>query len=156
MATHSSILAWKIPLTEEPGRLQTIGRKESDMTGATEHSTAQNLLFTGSVISDPLRPYGLQNAWILCPSSRVCSNSCPLSQWCHPTISSSVIPSFSCLQSFPTSGSMFYASGGQSTGATASALFLQMNTQGWFCLVLTDPISFQSKGLSRVFSETTV
>ena len=94
-----------------------------------------------------------------CPlSPRVCLNSWPLSQWCHPIISSSVAPFSSCPQSFPASGSFpmsrLFASGGQSIGASAS--FPLMNIQGWFPLGLTDLISFQSKGLSRVFSSTTI
>ena len=93
------------------------------------------------------------------PSPRVCSNSCPLSWWWHPIISSSLIP-FSCLQSFPASGSFpmswLFASGGQSIGASASASVLPMNTQDWSPLGLTGLISFQSKWLSRVFSNTTV
>ena len=92
-------------------------------------------------------------------SPQSCSNSCPLSWWCHPTVSSSVIP-FSCLQSFPASGSFsmnqLFTSGGQSIGASASASVLPMNIQYWFPLGLTDLISLQSKGLSRVFSNTTV
>ena len=92
-------------------------------------------------------------------TTRACSNSCPSSRWCHPTISSSVIP-FSCLQSFPASGSFpmsqFFASGGQSIGALASGSVLPMNIQDWFPLGLTGLISFQSKGLPRVFSNTTV
>ena len=84
------------------------------------------------------------------------SNSSPLSWWCHPTSSSSVVPFSSCLQSFPASGSFpvsqFFTSGGQSTGASASASVLPMNIQGWFPLGLTGWISLQSKGLSRVFS----
>ena len=97
-----------------------------------------------------------------CPSTtpRVYSNSCPLSQWCHPTNSSSVIPFSSCLQSFPASGSFpmsqFFASGDQSTGASASASVLPINIQEWFPLGWTGLISLQSKGLSRVFSNTTV
>ena len=97
----------------------------------------------------------------LCPSPtpRVYSNSYPLSQWCHPTISSFVVP-FSCLQPFPTSGSFprnqLFASGGQSIGVSASASVLPMNIQYWFPLGLTGLISLQSKGLSRVFSNTTV
>ena len=87
------------------------------------------------------------------------SNSCPLSQWCHPTISSSVIP-FSCLQSFPASGSFpmsqFFASSGQRIRASASASILPMNLQNWFTLGWTGWISLQSKGLSRVFSITTI
>ena len=93
-------------------------------------------------------------------SPRVCSNSCPLSWWCHPTISSSVVPFFSCLQFFPSSGSFLmsglFASGGKSTGASASASVLPMNTQDWSPLGWTGWISLQSKGLSRVFSHTTV
>ena len=89
-----------------------------------------------------------------------CSNSCPLSQWCHPTISSSVVPFFFCLQFFPASGSFavsqLFASGGQMIRASASASVLPMNIQDWFPLGLTGLISLQSKGLSRVFSNTTV
>ena len=108
-----------------------------------------------------LRPYGLQHARPPClsPTPRVYPNSCPLSQWCHPTISSFVIP-FSCLQSFPASGSFqmsqFFAPGGQSIGVSASAPVLPMNIQDWFPLGWTGLISLQSKGLSRVFSNTTV
>ena len=91
---------------------------------------------------------------------RVCSNSSPLSWWCHPTNSSSVIPFSSCLQSFPASGSFLmswlFASGGQSIGTSASASVLPMNVQGWFPLGLTGLISLLSKGLSRLFSSTTV
>ena len=91
---------------------------------------------------------------------RACSNSCPLSRWCHPIISSSVIPSSPCLQSFPASGSFptsqFFASGSQSIGASASASVLPMNIQDWYPLGLTGLISLQSRGLSRVFSNTTV
>ena len=89
-----------------------------------------------------------------------CSNSCPSSRWCQPIISPSVIPFSSCLQSFPTSGSFLtrrlFASGGQSIGVSTSASVLPINIQGWFPLGLTDLISLQSKGLSRVFSITTV
>ena len=92
-------------------------------------------------------------------SPRACSNSCPLSQWCHPTISS-VVPFCSWLQSFPASGSFrmsqFFTSGGQSIGASALASVLPMNVQDWFPLGWTGWISLQSKGLSRVFSNTTV
>ena len=93
-------------------------------------------------------------------NSRSCSNTSPLSQWCHPTISSSVIPFSSCLLSFPASGSFpmsqYFASGGQSIGASASALVLLMHIQDWFPLEWTGWISSQSKGLSRVFPNTTV
>ena len=94
------------------------------------------------------------------PSPGVCSNSCPLSQWCHPTISFSVIPFSSCLQSFPVSGSFpvsqFFASGGRSIGVSASASVLPVNMQDWFPIGLTCLISLQSKILSRVFSKTKV
>ena len=93
------------------------------------------------------------------PTPGVYPNSCPLSRWCHPTISSSVV-SFSCFQSFPASGSFpmsqLFASGGQSSGFSASASVLPMNIQDWFPLGWTGCISLQSKGLSRVFSNTTV
>ena len=118
--------------------------------------------FGGPVMSDSLWPHGLQHTSLPCPSPtpKACSNSCPLSQWCHPTISSSVIPFFSCLQSFPASGffpmSQFFALSGQSIGVSASASVLPMNIQAWFPLGLTGWISLQSKGLSRVFSNTTV
>ena len=111
-------------------------------------------------MSCSLQPHGLQCARLPCLSlsSRVCENSSPLSLWCHPTISSSVIPFSSCLQPFPDSGSFpknrLFASGGQSTGAWASVL--PMNIQGWFPLGLTGLISLQSKGLSKVFSSTTI
>ena len=94
------------------------------------------------------------------PTPRVYSNSCPLSQWCHPTISSSVFPFFSRLQSFPASGSFpmsqFFELGGQSTGVSASASVFPMNIQCWFPLGWTGWISLQSKGLSSVFFNTTV
>ena len=94
------------------------------------------------------------------PTPRVYPNSCPLSRWCHLTISSSVVPFSSCLQSFPTSGSFqisqLFSSGGQNIGVSASTSVLPMNTQDWFPLGWTDWISLQSKGLSRVFSNTTV
>ena len=112
-------------------------------------------------MTNSLQPYGLQHTRLLCPlpPPRVCSNSCPLSQWIHPTISSSVIP-FACLQSFPASGSFLmswlFTSGSQDIGASASASVLPMNIQGWFPLRLTDLISLLSRGLSGVFSNTTV
>ena len=117
------------------------------------------VLFSCSVISDYLRSHGLQHARLPCPSPTpgACSNSCPSSQWCHPTISSSVIPFSSCLQSFPPSGSFpmsqFFPSGGQSIGVSASTSVLPMNIQDW-SLGWTGWISLQSKGLSRVFSST--
>ena len=117
--------------------------------------------FSHSVVSNSL-PHGLQHTRLPCPSPtpRVCSNSCPLSQWCHTNNSSSVIPFSSHLQSFQASGSFptcqFFASGGQSIGVSASASILPLNIQNWFPLGWTDWISLQSKGLSRVFSNTIV
>ena len=116
--------------------------------------------FSHSVVTDSLQPNGLQHDTHHCPSptSEACSNSCPYSQWCHPTISSSVAPFSYWLQSFPASGSFpmsqFFTSGGQSIGVSASVL--PMNIQDWFPLGLIGWISLQSKGLSRVFSNTTV
>ena len=113
-------------------------------------------------MSDSLWPHGLQHFRPSCPSPtpRVYLNSCPLSWWCHPTISSSVIPFSSCLQSFPPSESFlmsqFFPSGGPSTGVSASTSVFPMNIQDWLLLGWTGWISLQSKGLSRVFSNTTV
>ena len=113
-------------------------------------------------MSNSLWPHGLQQAKPPCPSPvpRASSNSCPSSWWCHRTISSSVVPFSSHLQYLPASGSFqmsqFFASGGQSIGASVLASVLPMNIQGWFPLGWTDWISLQSKGLSRVFSNTTV
>ena len=123
---------------------------------------SKSVHFSLSVMSDSLQPHGLQHFRLPCPSPtpRACSNSCPSSRWCHPTISSSVVPFSSCLQSFPTSGSFpvsqFFASGGQSIAASASASVLPMNIQDWFPLGWTGWISLQSKELSRVFSNTIV
>ena len=117
--------------------------------------------FSCSVVSDTLRPYGLKHARPPClsPTPGAYWNSCPLSQWCHPTVLSSVVP-FSCLQSFPASGSFLL---GWLLPQVAKVLDLQLqhqsfqwNIQDWFPLGLTGLISLQSKGLSRVFSNTTV
>ena len=131
MATpHSSILAWEIPWKEEPGGL---------------HSSS--LQFGRSAMSNSIQPHRLQHARFPCssPTPRTCSNSCPSGQWCHPTISFSVIPYSSCLQSFPASGSVqmskLFTSGGQSIGISALALVLPMNIQDWFPLGWTGWIS---------------
>jgi len=143
-ATHSSILAWRIPWT------------------------TVSVQFSCSVVSDSLRPHEPQHARPPCPSPTpgVHPNPCPSSRWCYPTISSSVVPFSSCPQSFPASGSFqmsqlftdskYWSIGGQSIGVSASASVLQMNTQDWSPLGWTGWISLQSKGLSRVFSNTTV
>ena len=107
-------------------------------------------------------PWTTAHARLPCPlpTLRACSNSCPSSWWCHPTIASSVVPFSSCLQSFPAAGSFqmnqFFASGGQSIRVSASASVFPMNIQDWFPLGWTGWISLQSKGFSRVFSNTTV
>ena len=121
-----------------------------------------SLYFSCSVVFDSLPPNALQHARPPCPSPtpRVHSNSCPLSRWCHPNISSSVIPFFSHLQPFPATGffqmSQLLASSSKSIGVSASALVLPMNTQDWSPLGWTGWISLQSKGLRTIFSNTTL
>ena len=123
--------------------------------------TRSSVQFSHSVMSNSLQPHGLQHARLPCPlpTPRACSDSWPSSWWCYPTISSSVIPFSSCLQSFPVSGSFpvsqFFTSDGQSVRVSASTSVLPMNIQDWFPLGWTGWISLQSKGLSRVFSITT-
>ena len=118
--------------------------------------------FSHSVVTDSLWPHGLQYARFPCPTPTpgVYSNSCPLSQWCYPTISSSVAPFSSRLQPFPALGSFsmsqLFPPGGQSITASTSRTVLPMNIQGWFPLGLTGLISLQSNELSRVFSRTTI
>ena len=118
--------------------------------------------FSHSVMSNSLQPHESQHARPPCPSPtpRVHSNSCPSSRWCHPTISSSVVPFSSCPQSLPASGSFpksqLFTWGSQSIGVSASASVLPMNTKDWSPLGWTSLISLQSKGLSRVFSNTMV
>ena len=161
MATHSSILAWRIPWTEELGGLQSTGCKESDTTerlhfAFTFYCIAQFSSVTQSCLT--LQLHGLQHARLPCssPTPWAYSNSCPSSRWCHPTISSSVVPFSSCLQSFPVSGSFLmsqlFTSGGQSIQASASTSVLPMNIQDWFPLGLTSLI-LKSKRLSRFFSQ---
>ena len=123
---------------------------------------AISVRFSCSVMSDSLPPHGLQHARLPClsPTPGAYLNSCPSSQWCHPTISSSVVPFSSSLQSFPASESFLlsqlFTSGGRSIGVSASASVLLMNIQDWFLLELTSWISLLSKGFSRVFPNTTV
>ena len=130
--------------------------------GGNLEGWVSSVQFSRSVMSNFLQPHELPHArppWPS-PTPRVYPNSCPSSWWCHPTISSSVVPFSSCIQSFPASGSFqmsqFFASGGQSIGVSASTSVLPMNTQDWSPLGWTGWISLQSKGLSRVFSNTTV
>ena len=133
------------------------------MDGAgTAEWVSQSVQFSCSVVSDSLQPHGLQHGRPPCPSPTpgVYSNLCSLSQWCHPTISSSVMPFSSRLQSVSASGSFqmsqFFTSGGQNIEVLALASVLPVNIQDWFPLGWTGWISLQSKGLSRVFSNTTV
>ena len=123
---------------------------------------SSSVQFSHSVMSNSLPHWEQQHARPPCPSPTpgVHSNPCPLNQWCHPTISSSVVPFSSCLHSFPASGSFqmsqLFTEGGQSIGVSASTSVLPMNIKDWFPLGWTGWISLQSKELSRVFSNTTV
>ena len=129
--TFFSILAWRIPWTEEHGGLQSTGLQSQIQRKRLSITSVQ---FSHSVVSDSLQLHRLQHAGLPCPSPapRACSSSCPLNWWCHPTFSSSDVPFSSCLQSFPTLGSFlmsqFFTSGGQNSGASASASVLPMNS----------------------------
>ena len=131
-------------------------------TASKGNHSFSSVQFSRSVTSNSLWPHEPQHARPPCPSPTpgVYPNPCPLSRWCHPTISSSVVPFSFCPQSFPASGSFpvsqLFTSGGQSIGVVASTSSLPMNTQDWSPLGWTGWISLQSKGLSRVFSNTTV
>ena len=133
----------------------------ASLISLSDFSLFSSVQFSHSVMSDSLRPHELQHARPPCPSPTpgVYSNSCPLSQWCHPTISS-VIPFSSCPQSLPESGSFpmsqLFASGGQSIGVSGLASVLPMKAQNWSPSEWTGWISLQSRGLSRVFCNTTV
>ena len=136
--------------------------KSRDITLPTKVHLVSSVQFSSSVVSESLRPCELQHARPPCPSptSGVYPNSCPLSQWCHPTTSSSAVPISSHLQSFPASGSFqmsqLFTSGDQSIGVSASTSGRPINTQDWSPSEWTGWISLQSKGLSRVFSNTPV
>ena len=158
------------PMDGEPGGStgsQTVGpnywlSRHIDSPEERCKSVISSVQFSHSVVSDSLPPHESQHARPPCLSQTpgVYSNSCPSSRWCHPAILSSVIPFSSCPQSLPASGSFpmsqLFASGGQSIGVSASALVLPMNTQDWSPLGWTGWISLQSKGLSRVFSNTII
>ena len=158
-------LVWfLLPLEKVPVILQHLDsdRTGSDDAGHSCHSSVQFSSVAQSCLTlwEPMDC--MQHTRLPCPSPtpRACSNSCPWSQQCQSTISSSVIPFSSCLQPFPTSGafpmSQFFTSGGRSIGVSASASVLRMNIQHWFPLEWTGWLSLQSKGLSRAFSNTTV
>ena len=139
-----------------------MGKNLPKKTSEFLESHFSSVQFICSVMSNSLWPYGLQHARIPCPSPTpgVYSNSCPLSPWCYPAISSSVIPFSTHPKSFPASGSFpvsqLFASGDQGIGVSASTSVLPMNIQDWFPLGWTDWISLQSKGHSRVSSNITV
>ena len=150
--TWGDFCTWEDPLTMEVGLCDGL-RRDGSLFLIVSFCSVQ---FSRSVMSNSLQPQGLQHTRLPCPSPtpRACSNSGPASWWCHPTISSSVVPFSSCPQSFPAPGSFpvsqLFPSGGQSIGVSASVSVFPMNIQGWLL------ISLQSKGLSRVFSNTTV
>ena len=152
---------WEIVEDREAWHAAVHGLEKSQKN-LSDWTTNYLVQLSYSVMSDSLQPHGLLHARPPCPSLTpgVCSNSCPLSWWCHPTISSSIIPFFSHLQFFPASVSFqmsqLFASGGQSIGVSASTSVLPMNLQDWSPLRWTGWISLQSNGLSRVFSNTTV
>ena len=152
---YAEYIVWSSRLDEAQAGIKIAGRSIDNL----RHED-QSIQFSRSVVSDSLQPLRLQHARLPCPSPmpRAYSNSCPSCWWCHPTISSSVVPFSSHLQSFPASGSFpvtqFFASGGQSIGVSVSASVLPVNVQGWFPSGWTGWISLQSKGLSRVFNTT--
>ena len=160
MATHSGILAW------EPGELQSMGSQRAGHGWAAKHTAIRYRLYIKVVkrVNPRISQFSsiTQHTRLPCPSPtpEACSNPCPSSQWYHPTISSCLALFSSCPQSFLASGSFrmsyFFASGGQTIGASALASVLSMNIQDWFPLGWTGWVSLQSKGLSRVFSNTTV
>ena len=139
-----------------------MGTEFQHQFSSVQFNSVSLVQFSRSVMSDSLQPHESQHARPPCPSPSpgVHSNSCPSSPWCHPAISSSVVPFSSCLQSLPASESFpmsqLFPWGGQSMGVSASTSVVPMNTQGWSPLGWTGSISLQSKGLSRVFSNTTV
>jgi len=158
-------VTWLLCITQLIGGRTCLEPRLSDLSWSVFVITLTHIdniaQFSCSVVFDSLQPHGLQYTSTPCPSPtvRACSNSRPLSRWCHPTISSSVVL-FSCLQSCPASGffltSQFFISGDQNIGDSSSASVPPMNTQNWFHLGMPGLISLQSKGLSRVFSNTTV
>ena len=164
MATHSSIFAWKIPWTEEPCGLQSMGMQRIGHNWATDtqYRSMLFLLFSHPVMSNSLQPHGLHHTRPSCPSPSpgVGPNSYPLHQGCHLAISSFDALLYFCPQTFPASGtfpvSWLFISDDQNTGASVSVSIFSMSVQGLFPLRLTGLISLLSKGLSGLFSSTTV
>ena len=153
---------WKNYFTSQYSKALSVWNVTFHKVFCMYSDSISSVKFSRSVVSDSLRPHESQHARPPCPSPtpRVYTNSCPLSQSCHPAISSSVVPFSSCPQSFPASGSFqmnqLFTSDGQSIGVSVSTSVLPMNTQDWSPLRWTGWISLQSKGLSRVFCNTTV
>ena len=156
------MLKWGAEVWKVPGWDSSRGIGKQIRTSPVDFFTYSSVQFSRSVVSNSLWPHGLQHTRPPCPSPtpRVYPNSCPLSQWYHPTISSSVVPFSSHLQSFPAwesfQVSQLFSWGGQSIGVSASASVLPVNAQDWFPLGWTGWISLESKGLSKLFSKTTV
>ena len=156
MAIHSSILACKIPWTEETGGVHGVAKSRIRLSNYYYYYSVP---FSSVAQSCPtFRPHELQHARPPClsPTPRVYPNSCPSSWWCHPAISSSVVPFYSATNPSQHQVSQLFTWGGQSIGVSASASVLPMNTQNWSPLGWTGWISLQFKGLSRVFSNTTI
>ena len=151
---------WWLHLTEFSRKPRGKGILSNEIWLASKAHQCSAVQFTHSIVSDSLPPHGLQHTRLPClsPTPGACSNSCPSSRWCHPTISSSVIPFSSCLQYFPASGyfpmNQFFTSGGQSIGVSALASVLAVNIRDWFPLGLTGLISLRPKG--HFFSNTTI
>ena len=160
--TQSGGIRWFMPILMVSTHLNQTFIKCMNTMNKISPGFVNSFQFSLSVVFNSLWPHELQHSRPPCPSltARVHPNSCPLSRWCHPTISSSVVPFFSHLQSFPESASFqmsqLFASGDQSIGVSASTSFLPMNIQDWFPLGWTGWIFLQSKRLSRVLSNTTV
>ena len=159
---HVFSVRWQLELLEDHRWQEVLVRDLSFLLVAALVAIFSSVQFSCSVLSDSLQSHGLQHARPPCPlpTPGVNPNSCPLSWWCHPAISSSVVPFSSCPQSFPASGSFqmsqLFASGSQSIRVSTSASFLPMNILDWSPLGWAGWISLQSKGLSRIFSNTTV
>ena len=162
LSCPDTLYSMRFILSLEPRTLCCSSKSCQEGPLVSPWGSISSVQFSHSLVSNSLRSHGLQHARPPCPSPtlRVHSNSCPLSWWCHSTISSSVVSFSSHLQSFPAPGSFLrsqlFSSGGQSIGVSASASVLPMNIRNWFPLGLISLISFQSKGLSRVFSNSTV
>ena len=164
MVAHSSILAWENSIDREAWRVTVhwVTKSQAQLSNQHFHKNFSSVQFSRSVMSDSLLPHESQHTRPPCPSPTpgVHSNLRPWSWWCHPAISSSIVPFSSCPQSLPASGSFqmsqLFTSGGQDIGVSALASVLPMNTQDWSPLGRTGWIFLQSKGLARVFSNTTV